>query len=169
MADAVSAQDLSSEQIKEDIELLHSYSVWKRLDSQLRKQGNLPIETEVAGRQVTNMNRYRTITQGYGDELAILSIIIHGKPLGSAVFPKFQRQESDDLSDVNDFWRKLLNALLDSKQCLPICSMKAFSCATNVSWNQPWFLVARDLICCVVSQVECRDCLVEAFKKAFFG
>ncbi len=106
MAHEVSVQDLSSEQIKEDIELLHSYSVWKKLDSQLRDQGHLPVDTAVAGRQVANMKMYRAITQGYGDDIAILSIIIDGKPLGSAVFPKFDRQESDDLTDVNDFWRR---------------------------------------------------------------
>lgn len=158
---------LSQTEMQGIIETLREDVNWRKQDNLLRESGHDPIVGKFTGQNIQNKNNYTSISQEYGDNVALISVLVDGKPIGSASFYKIEATDAQQISDLNNFWQRLLNALLESSACLPVCSLKAVQCAQTVNWSSVWFIVAKDLVSCVLSQEDCRDCLVDAFKKAF--
>ncbi len=158
---------LSAIEMQSALQALRQDAGWRKQDALLRETGYNPIHENFTGQNVQNKNNFTAISQEYGTDVALVSVLVDGRPIGSASFFKPASTDVSQIPDSNSFWQRLLNALLESSACLPICSLKALECSKTVNWGNVWFVVAKDLVSCVLSQSDCRDCLVEAFKKAF--
>lgn len=152
--------------------LLHELSQnhdWQIVDQMLRAEGHQPIETNTVGFKVQNQDDYTAISQDYGKDVALVSVFLKGQSLGSSKFSKFEVPNDGQLSDLKNFWQRLINALVNSTTCLPTCAVEAYTCTKTVSWDKPWYVTACDLLVCAISKSDCGGCIADAFRQAFHG